>query len=65
MVSLDRCGGICSILDNESDMIYILDETEDVNEQLSNMIIGFTDSNLFVKHVLCNCRCRLVGKQSY
>ena len=65
MVSLDRYGGIYSTLDDEFDRIYVLKETEDVNIKISNMITGCTESELFVKHVSYDCRCRLDGKKCY
>ena len=47
-------------IDDLSSRIPVLNRTEDVNLNIFSMITGLNESKTLIKHILSNCRCKLM-----
>ena len=59
MNSLDKCIGSCNAVDDLFTKICVPNETKDVDAKVFNMIIKIHETKTLVKHISCDCRCRL------
>ena len=62
-VNLDGCVGSCNTLNDLSDNIYVVNETEDLNLRIFNMITGINESKILTKHKSCECKCKFDGRK--
>ena len=53
---LIRCRISCCTLDDPSDKLCIPRKSRDMIITAFNMITGFKESKVFVKHISCDCR---------
>ena len=63
MVSLDRCNGVCKILDDPSDRISVSNKLGDANVNVFNMVTRINESRTLTKRILCDCKCRFDGRK--
>ena len=63
MVSLDRCNGVCKILDDPSDRISVSNKLGDANVNVFNMVTRINESRTLTKRTLCDCKCRFDGRK--
>ena len=55
-VNLERCVGMCNILNDSSNKVCILNKTEDLNLSVFNVVAGIKKlKTLTTKHILCKC----------
>ena len=59
IISLDKYNGICNVIDYLSTKICAPSETKDVNVKVFNMITRIKEVETFVKHISCDCKCKL------
>ena len=59
VVKLDRCVGSCNSLNDISNKACVPNKTEDLNLSMFSMITGINESK---KHVLCECKCKIDGR---
>ena len=60
-VKSDRCVGSCDTLNELSNKVYILNNTEDLNLSVFNMFTGINESKTLTKHISCERKCKLDG----
>ena len=63
MVDKDRCHGSCYTCNNLSDKLCVLSKAQEVILKVFKTIIGLSKSKLLVKHISCDCKCILDGKE--
>ena len=59
MISLDKCNESCNALDDLSTKICVPNETKDVNVKVFNIIKRIYEGKALIKHISCNCKCKL------
>ena len=61
LVKLDRCGGSCNTINDLSIKVCVPNKTEELNISVFNMITGINESKTLIKHISCECKCKLDG----
>ena len=61
-VKLDRCAGSCNTLNDLSNKVCVPNKTEDLNLSVFNMITGINQLKTLAKHISCECKCKLDGR---
>ena len=64
-VNLDKCFESSNTLNVLSNKVCVQNETEDLNLNMLNMIIGINESKTLTKHILCECKCKFNGQNCY
>ena len=73
-VKLDRCLGSNNTLNDLSNKvcvpnktndlnIHVFNKTNDLNIHVFNMITGINESEILIKHISCECKCKFDGKK--
>ena len=62
-VKLHRCVGSCNTLNDLSNIVYVPNETEDLNLSVFNIITVINESIVLIKHIWCKCECKLHGRK--
>ena len=61
MVNLDRCVGSCNTLNDLSEIVCVSNKTEDLNLCVFFIMITLINkSKTLIKHISCECICKLV-----
>ena len=55
-VKLDRYAESCNTINDLSNKVCVLNETEDLNLKVFNMIAGINESKTLTKHISCECK---------
>ena len=63
-VKLDRCVGSCNTLNDLSNKECITNKIEDLNLSVFNMITSINDSKTLTKHILRECKCKLMEQNA-
>ena len=63
LVKLDRYVGSCNTLDDLSNTVCVTNKTEDLNQNMFNMITGINESKTLTKHISCKCKCKFDGRK--
>ena len=63
IVSMDRCDGICNIVEKAFGKASVPNETEDMNLEVFNMIKGISESKTLAKQISWECRCKFDGRK--
>ena len=61
-VGLDNCVGSCNTLNGLSNKACVLNKTRDLNLNVFIMITGINESKTLTKHISCECKCKLDGR---
>ena len=59
MISLFQCSGIFNAPDDLSTKVCVPSKIKDINVKVSNMITRINQAKTLVKHVSCDCKCKL------
>ena len=62
-VNLDRRVGSCNTLNDLSNKVWVLHETEDLNLSIFNVITGINNLKTLTKHISCKCKCKFDGRK--
>ena len=62
-VKLHGCVGSCNTLNDLSNIVYVPNETEDLNLSVFNIITGINESVVLIKHISCKCEYDLHGRK--
>ena len=62
-VTLIRCIGSCTILDDVPNEVFILHKTEHLNINVFNMITEINESKIVTKHISCECKFEFDGRK--
>ena len=57
MISLDKCYGSGTGVDDLSAKIWVPMKTKDVNFKVFNMITTINEAKPLMKHISCDCKC--------
>ena len=52
--------GSCNTLNDLSNKVCALNETEDLNLNMFNMLTGINESKTLTKHISCEFKCKLM-----
>ena len=56
MISLDKCSGSCSSVDDLSIKLCVPSKTKDINVKVFNMTTNKYEAKTIVKHISCKCK---------
>ena len=62
-VTLDRCVGICNILNDLSNKVCVPNKAEDLKLSMFIMITGINELKTLTKHISCECKCEFDGQK--
>ena len=57
-VKLDKCVGSCNTLNALANKVCVPNKTEHLNLSKFNVITGKYESNIFIKDISCECKCK-------
>ena len=62
MNGIDKCSGSCNFVNDLSTKVSVPRQTKNVNLKVFNMITRIIEKKTSIKHISCDCKCKLNGK---
>ena len=62
MISLGKFSGSCNAASDLSSKIYVPSKTKNANVKITNIIKNRNEAKILVKHISCDCKCKLDSK---
>ena len=59
MTNLGKCNISCNVIDYLSTKICVLGEIKETYVKVFNMISRINETKTLVKHISCDCKCKL------